>query len=51
MKGEKPEKFVNELQPLLRKTSGLPAEIEPSMYDANIYEIVSIYVDAIKRPA
>jgi branched-chain amino acid transport system substrate-binding protein len=49
MKGEKPEKFVNELQPLLRKTSGLPPEIEPSMYDANIYEIVSIYIDAIKK--
>jgi branched-chain amino acid transport system substrate-binding protein len=48
MKGEKPEKFVDELQPLLRKTSGLPPEIEPSMYDANIYEIVSIYIDAIK---
>jgi branched-chain amino acid transport system substrate-binding protein len=48
MKGDKPEKFVNELQPLLRKTSGLPPEIEPSMYDANIYEIVSIYIDAIK---
>jgi branched-chain amino acid transport system substrate-binding protein len=48
MKGDKPEKFVNELQPLLRKTSGLPSEIEPSMYDANIYEIVSIYIDAIK---
>ena len=49
MKGEKPEAFVNELQPLLRKTSGLPPEIEPSMYDANIYEIVSIYIDAIKK--
>lgn len=48
MKGDKPEKFVSELQPLLRKTSGLPAEIEPSMYDANIYEIVSIYIAAIK---
>lgn len=48
MKGEKPEAFVNELQPLLRKTNGLPPEIEPSMYDANIYEIVSIYIDAIK---
>ena len=48
MKGDKPEKFVSELQPLLRKTSGLPSEIEPSMYDANIYEIVSIYIDAIK---
>jgi branched-chain amino acid transport system substrate-binding protein len=48
MKGEKPEKFVADLQPLLRKTSGLPPEIEPSMYDANIYEIASIYIAAIK---
>ena len=48
MKGDKPEKFVAELQPLLRKTSGLPPEIEPSMYDANIYEIASIYIAAIK---
>ena len=48
MKGDKPEKFVAELQPLLRKTTGLPPEIEPSMYDANIYEIASIYVAAIK---
>ena len=48
MKGDKPEKFVAELQPLLRKTAGLPPEIEPSMYDANIYEIVSIYIAAIK---
>jgi branched-chain amino acid transport system substrate-binding protein len=49
MKGEKPEKFVKELQPILRATSGLPRDIEPSMYDANIYEIVSMYVDAIKK--
>ena len=48
-KGEKPEKFVHDLQPLLRKTSGLPADIEPSMYDANIYEIVSMYIDAVKK--
>jgi branched-chain amino acid transport system substrate-binding protein len=41
MKGDKAEKFVGSLQPLLRKESGLTAEIEPSMYDANIYEIVS----------
>jgi branched-chain amino acid transport system substrate-binding protein len=40
---------VSELQPLLRKTSGLPSDIEPSMYDANIYEIVSMYVDAVKK--
>jgi branched-chain amino acid transport system substrate-binding protein len=48
MKGDKPEKFVAALQPLLRKTAGLPPEIEPSMYDANIYEIASIYIAAIK---
>ena len=49
MTGERPEKFVKELTPILRKISGLPAEIEPSMYDANIYEIGSIYIDAIKK--
>ena len=49
MKSPKVEKFVAELQPLLRKTSGLPADIEPSMYDANIYEIVSMYVAGIKQ--
>jgi len=49
MSGDKPEKFVKELTPILRKISGLPAEIEPSMYDANIYEIGSIYIDAIKK--
>src|SRR4051794_40712584 len=49
MKGEAGEKFVASLQPLLRKETGLPPEIEPSMYDANIYEIVSMYIDAIKK--
>jgi branched-chain amino acid transport system substrate-binding protein len=49
MPGDKPEKFVKELTPILRKISGLPAEIEPSMYDANIYEIASIYIDAVKK--
>jgi len=48
MTGDKPEAFVKALQPLLRKTNGLPPEIEPSMYDANIYEIASIYIAAIK---
>jgi branched-chain amino acid transport system substrate-binding protein len=48
MKGERAEKFVAALQPLLRKEPGLPPEIEPSMYDANIYEIVSMYIDAVK---
>jgi branched-chain amino acid transport system substrate-binding protein len=49
MKTPKAEKFVAQLQPLLRKTSGLPKDIEPSMYDANIYEIVSMYIDAVKK--
>lgn len=49
MKTPKAEKFVATLQPLLRKTAGLPPDIEPSMYDANIYEIVSMYIDAIKK--
>lgn len=43
------KKFVSQVQPLLRNTSGLPKDIEPSMYDANIYEIVSMYVDAAKK--
>lgn len=49
MKGPRVEAFVAELQPLLRKESGLPPEIEPSMYDANIYEIVGMYIDAVKK--
>jgi branched-chain amino acid transport system substrate-binding protein len=49
MQGDRAPAFVAELQPLLRKESGLPAEIEPSMYDANIYETVSMYVDAVKN--
>ena len=48
MKGEKAAAFVAALQPLLRRESGLPAEIEPSMYDANIYEIMNMYIDAVK---
>jgi branched-chain amino acid transport system substrate-binding protein len=51
MKRPAAEKFVSELQPLLRKQSGLPPEIEPSMYDANIYEIVSMYLDAVNKTA
>jgi branched-chain amino acid transport system substrate-binding protein len=43
------EKFAGSLLPLLRQTHGLPAEIEPSMYDANIYEIVSLYLDAVRK--
>ncbi len=49
MKTPKAEKFVAQLQPLLRETSGLPKNIEPSMYDANIYEIASMYIDAVKK--
>ena len=49
MKGEKPQQFVAQLTPLLRKESGLPADIEPSMYDANIYEIVQMYIDAVRK--
>lgn len=49
MKGEAAEKFSATLTPLLRKESGLSKDIEPSMYDANIYEIVSMYIDAIKK--
>ena len=48
MKGERAEAFVGMLQPLLRKEPGLTPEIEPSMYDANIYEIISMYVAALK---
>ncbi|WPO43864.1 ABC transporter substrate-binding protein [Tardiphaga sp. 42S5] len=49
MTGPAPEKFTATLTPLLRKESGLPKDIEPSMYDANIYEIVSMYIEAIKK--
>jgi branched-chain amino acid transport system substrate-binding protein len=48
MKTPKAEKFVADLLPLLRKEAGLPQDIEPSMYDANIYEIVGMYIDAVK---
>lgn len=49
MTGEAPEKFVAKLQPLLRAAPGLPKEIEPSMFDANMYEVVSMYIEAIKK--
>lgn len=49
MSTPKAKKFVAEAQPLMRSTSGLPKDIEPSMYDANIYEIVSMYIDAVKK--
>lgn len=51
MKAEKAHKFVAALQPLLRKESGLPPEIEPSMYDANIYEIMNMYIEGVRKAA
>jgi branched-chain amino acid transport system substrate-binding protein len=49
MAADKAQKFVASLQPLLRKESGLPPEIEPSMYDANIYEIMNMYIDGVRK--
>jgi len=49
MKDPQAEKFVAAVQPLLRKASGLPKDIEPSMFDANIYETVNMYIDAAKK--
>lgn len=48
MTQERAKEFVAKLTPKLRAAGGLPADIEPSMYDANIYEIVEIYLDAIR---
>jgi branched-chain amino acid transport system substrate-binding protein len=49
MKSPPAEKFVAALQLLLRKESGLPPDIEPSMFDANLYEVVNMYIDAVKK--
>ena len=49
MKGEKPRISSTSCSRCCARPAGLPPEIEPSMYDANIYEIVSIYIDAIKK--
>jgi branched-chain amino acid transport system substrate-binding protein len=49
MKGDRVEAFAGKLTPILRKTSGLPPEIEPSMYDANITEIIQMYIEAAKK--
>jgi branched-chain amino acid transport system substrate-binding protein len=48
-KSPRAAKFVAELQPLLRKQAGLPPEIEVSMYDANISEILGMYLEAVKN--
>lgn len=39
-------KFAANLLPLLRKSPALPPNIEVSMFDANIYEIVRMYIAA-----
>lgn len=49
VEGDRAAEFTAALTPLLREASGLPPEIEPSMYDANIYEIVSMYISAIRN--
>lgn len=48
MEAERAQAFVEKLAPRLQAESGLPDEIEPSMYDANIYEIMSMYIDAVE---
>jgi branched-chain amino acid transport system substrate-binding protein len=42
-------KFTNELEGAFKKDHALPQGVEPSMYDANIYEIMEMYIAAIKR--
>lgn len=49
MSEERAHEFVQKLQPLLGKASGLPKDVEPSMFDANIYETVNMYIDAVKK--
>jgi branched-chain amino acid transport system substrate-binding protein len=41
--------FSKELSARFAKAGTLPPGTEPSMYDANIYEIVEMYVDAIEH--
>lgn len=48
IQGAKAEKFTKDMQPLL-KEGGLASHVEPSMYDVNIYEIVSMYVQAVEK--
>lgn len=42
-------KFIKELLPLLRSSSTLSPTIEVSMFDANIYEIVRMYIEAVTK--
>jgi branched-chain amino acid transport system substrate-binding protein len=47
--GEAAKRFTDAVTPILRRTAGLPNTIEPSMYDAHMYEIVGIYLDAVRK--
>lgn len=49
IKGGTAGAFNDKLLPLLRKTPGLPPQIEVSMYDADIYENVRMYIDAVAK--
>lgn len=49
MQGAKAKAFGDKITAELRKTKGLPPEIEASMYDANITEIVQMYLDAARK--
>jgi branched-chain amino acid transport system substrate-binding protein len=48
IQGAKAEKFTKNMQPRL-KEGGLASHVEPSMYDVNIYEIVSMYIQAVEK--
>ncbi len=41
--------FAEAATPLMRAEKNLPKTIEPSLFDANIYEIVSLFVQAVKE--
>jgi branched-chain amino acid transport system substrate-binding protein len=47
--GEAAKRFTDAVTPVLRRTAGLPSTIEPSMYDAHMFEIVGIYLDAVRK--
>ncbi|MFC3061688.1 ABC transporter substrate-binding protein [Paenirhodobacter populi] len=41
--------FTDGVTPLMRAEKNLPGTIEPSLFDANIYEIVSLFAQAAKE--
>jgi branched-chain amino acid transport system substrate-binding protein len=41
--------FEAKLTPLLRKSGNLRSDVDVTMYDANVYEIVHMYIEAIKK--